>query len=1019
MTSRQTGGLGRQRSLSRAILTATLVLFVSTAITAVVLGAPPNERINSNVNLLAENAIDANPVSTVRSGPDPLTEPRSDRITPPTTGREKSLASSGSSLPGSLDGTVSGRTAVPTANCSLSEQYPEPDEQVSIFAYGSENADRFRYDRDGDGTYETGYTQSPTYETTYSDGTYQPRVLAFDESDETSDVAECPEVVVAANDPPSASLTYSPSDPQVGQQISFDATGSSDGDGEIWSYRWDVGADGSYEEEESRETGLDGQFTHTFTEPGTKRVRVTVEDDDGATDATERVVTVGEPFEAACTVRPREVTPGEEVTIDASGSTGGDDYQYDPTGEDGFGDFRDESTITVTYDEPGTYTPLVKVWTYPSEESQVVECPPVTVREENRPPNASLTHRPQEPTPGTTVTLDVSNSTDPDGRIVEYRWDVDGDGTTDRVTNGSTVTAVYNQTGSHPVSVVVVDDDGATDRTTDEVMVAAGGFPILECPLNCYWVGLIPIPPILWILWKLLPPIFAGGGVSGLRGYAAGTFETPTDGDVVTVTGLEFEPDLLLLSATSDVRTDGDPTPARTDAWTYGKVHRDGKNLRQNAVTVADDAQADGEGVATAREGRAIDLPIHGDDGISRLTGTVSDTNGDGFAVSFDRAELPAEARDDRYVVLFEAFDFADSDDVAVGGFTTPGSSGTQSVDLPVDPDHLVLTASNGTSEFGDGTRSDEMIGVSHGAVVEHDVGGESEDVITQRSVTSVVDPGSVHRNAYAATEHDAVHLLHGTGRIAGRTTGRATSVEKPLEMTYDETAGGDLVTYAAVKTGEGSEPELGHVTPPESDTDGNAPASQSGAKKGDGDIRRVSVDLGFEPGMVSLTACNVDDVEGERTVPESPLSFGWSHGVAVADGNGRVHTHALHSSLEPKRASGVTTLGTDATAGASESGDAEGAVGATDGGHHGGVADVGPSPPVATIARIDSAGRIVGREDVRVTRMTSTGFELAVTSVDSVRRTGGDDGASPVVFFTAWPIPGTRDVRTDRGGDR
>jgi len=46
---------------------------------------------------------------------------------------------------------------------------------------------------------------------------------------------------VEVNDLPSASFTYSPSDPTTDDTISFDGSGSSDSDGTISSYAWDFG----------------------------------------------------------------------------------------------------------------------------------------------------------------------------------------------------------------------------------------------------------------------------------------------------------------------------------------------------------------------------------------------------------------------------------------------------------------------------------------------------------------------------------------------------------------------------------------------------------------------------------------------------------------------------------------------------------------------------------------------------------------------------------------------------------
>jgi immune inhibitor A len=62
----------------------------------------------------------------------------------------------------------------------------------------------------------------------------------------------------------------------------------------------------------------------------------------------------------------------------------------------------------------------------------------------------------------------AGGSYDPDGTIMSYEWDVDGDGTTDLT--GETVTAEF-PIGSHTVTLTVADDEGATGSDTAVVTV--------------------------------------------------------------------------------------------------------------------------------------------------------------------------------------------------------------------------------------------------------------------------------------------------------------------------------------------------------------------------------------------------------------------------------------------------------------------------------------------------------------------------------------------------------------------
>mgnify|MGYP000144453400 CR=1 FL=1 len=88
------------------------------------------------------------------------------------------------------------------------------------------------------------------------------------------------------NQPPSASFTVSPSNPSTGEQVTFDAAGSTDSDGSVTSYSWDFD-DGT--------TDSGSTATHTYGSSGTYTVTLTVTDDDGATDTETQQVTVSAP----------------------------------------------------------------------------------------------------------------------------------------------------------------------------------------------------------------------------------------------------------------------------------------------------------------------------------------------------------------------------------------------------------------------------------------------------------------------------------------------------------------------------------------------------------------------------------------------------------------------------------------------------------------------------------------------------------------------------------------------------
>ncbi|SEO38056.1 Succinylglutamate desuccinylase / Aspartoacylase family protein [Halogranum amylolyticum] len=64
---------------------------------------------------------------------------------------------------------------------------------------------------------------------------------------------------------------------------------------------------------------------------------------------------------------------------------------------------------------------------------------------------------------GDTVTFTASASTDTDGEIATYEWDLDGDGRFEQT--GDTAELTLNACGDYPVTLRVTDDEGATQTT--------------------------------------------------------------------------------------------------------------------------------------------------------------------------------------------------------------------------------------------------------------------------------------------------------------------------------------------------------------------------------------------------------------------------------------------------------------------------------------------------------------------------------------------------------------------------
>ena len=274
------------------------------------------------------------------------------------------------------------------------------------------------------------------------------------------------------NSAPSADATADPSTVTVGDTVTLDASGSTDSDGEITSYEWDVDGD-----DEVEATGATNDYS--YDSAGTYEATVTVTDGDGATDTATVTITVEEAANSApsadATADPSTVAVGETVALDASGSTDSDgsieSYEWDFDGDD-----EVEATgqsVEHNYDGSGTQTVTLTV----TDEDGATDTDTVelSVTGSNEAPTASTSVYPTTMMVGEHFSLHASDSEDPDGSIESYEWDFDGDGEVDET--GPITDHAYESAGTYDVTLTVTDSDGATD--TETVTVTAEAIP--EC----------------------------------------------------------------------------------------------------------------------------------------------------------------------------------------------------------------------------------------------------------------------------------------------------------------------------------------------------------------------------------------------------------------------------------------------------------------------------------------------------------------------------------------------------------
>lgn len=282
------------------------------------------------------------------------------------------------------------------------------------------------------------------------------------------------------NDAPTAVIGVNPgSTVDEGTVVTLIGSDSTDSDGSIQEYRWDLDGDGTYDT-----TG--SVITHVYNTPGTYEVLLRVKDNYDAIDkeyATIKVNEVVEPVNklpiASITADPATIDEGGIVLFDGSGSSDPDgyitSYRWD------FGDGSEVVTGVVTtshkYITPRTYTASLTVKDdYGALDSATIE---ITVNDvvqppQNEKPVAVISASLLQGEGPLTVTFDGSGSHDSDGSIVDYTWTF-GNGDSGE---GETVTYTYSEptvTTTYTAELTVKDNEEATGSATVSITVSPSG----------------------------------------------------------------------------------------------------------------------------------------------------------------------------------------------------------------------------------------------------------------------------------------------------------------------------------------------------------------------------------------------------------------------------------------------------------------------------------------------------------------------------------------------------------------
>jgi subtilisin-like proprotein convertase family protein len=355
-------------------------------------------------------------------------------------------------------------TVPPTAVPTVTPSSPVSFDQVTLDATGSSDPDgaiaSYEWDLDADGRYEH-FTRESTIPAAFTSS--GPRAVRLRVTDDLGATAVASVPVTVRNRPPTGDVK-GPAPALTGEPATLDASGAKDLDGTIRTYEWTFGDD------TEPVTTTAPTVQHTFGASGLVTVGVRVTDDAGDTASATAQVRVTRRPVVSVEASPESGRPGDEIVLTASGTDPDGEaltYHWDLPGATSCADPAGPAQITTTF---ATFADH-RVTVCAKDVHGAVGTASVGVKIVNDPPTASFTATPNPVLAGAAVTFDASASSDADGPLAAYRWDVDGDGLYE--TSGVTATRAYPNPGTFEVRLQVTDSDGAKRSAAVPLVVQA------------------------------------------------------------------------------------------------------------------------------------------------------------------------------------------------------------------------------------------------------------------------------------------------------------------------------------------------------------------------------------------------------------------------------------------------------------------------------------------------------------------------------------------------------------------
>jgi PKD repeat protein len=266
------------------------------------------------------------------------------------------------------------------------------------------------------------------------------------------------------NQPPTARFTFSPASGPLPLTVTFNASASTDPDGQILGYSWSFGDD-------SMGSGVATQ--HVFRIQKRCKITLTVTDNYGAAGTAIGWVDVLEPNRPPVARFTHAPTIGyTPLTVTFAGSSSSDSdgrivsYKWD------FADGKTASGSATKH--VFTLKKLHPVVLTVTDDDGATDTATGYVRVLNRVPTAKISFYPVSGLYPLSVAFNAGGSVDLDGKIASYHWDY-GDGSAGL---GVSPTHLYQKQGRYRITLTVTDDNGAAAKATGEVEVFALNPPL-------------------------------------------------------------------------------------------------------------------------------------------------------------------------------------------------------------------------------------------------------------------------------------------------------------------------------------------------------------------------------------------------------------------------------------------------------------------------------------------------------------------------------------------------------------